>query len=232
MEENHPDNIGASLFGGFIGSFLETINRAHEQPHALNGHAEIGITMSRYPSARARCFQYPWSPAIKIITIIPEYEVKTESARAVLPPQYKKDDVVFNLQRVAVLTHLLGQSAPDTAMIYEAMQDRMHQYQREKLVNGIDRLLQMTPECTPGGICLSGAGPSILALATNNFEEISQKIISTIQSSSSEPIRCDWQLLEPAKDGAMIAPRNPPSGFGSWVTGIADFVSRAIRTKA
>lgn len=206
VEENHPDNIGASLYGGFIGSFLETIDSAITAARELNGHAESISSNARYPTARARYFQYPWSPAIKVITIIPEYEVKTDSARAVLPSQYDKAEVVFNLQRVAVLTHLLGQPSPNTAMIYSAMQDRMHQHQRTDLVHGLEKLLQLTPASLPGllGICLSGAGPSILALATKNFEQISQTIIRVIQHSSTEPIHCDWKLLEPAEGGAVL----------------------------
>ena len=206
VEENHPDNIGASLYGGFIGSFLETIDSTNANDRELNGHAESTSSNPRFPTARARYFQYPWSPAIKVITIIPEYEVKTDSARAVLPVQYDKAEVVFNLQRVAVLTHLLGQPSPNPTMIYKAMQDRMHQQQRTDLVHGLDKLLRLTPDSLPGllGICLSGAGPSILALATNNFEQISEAIISVIQHSSPNPIHCDWRLLEPAEGGALL----------------------------
>lgn len=236
VEENHPDNIGASLYGGFVGSFLETIDSTNTAGSELNGQAESTSKTSdaRYPTARARYFQYPWSPTIKVITIIPEYEVKTDSARAVLPIQYDKAEVVFNLQRVAVLTHLLGQPSPNTAMIYKAMQDRMHQQQRSGLVHGLDKLLQLTPDSLPGllGVCLSGAGPSILALATNNFEQISEAIISVIQQSSTGPIRCDWRLLEPAEGGALLEHHPASSGVSSWLTVVSAFVSRAIRAKA
>ena len=234
VEENHPDNISASLYGGFIGSFLETIDSAITAGRELNGRAETSKLNARYPTARARYFQYPWSPAIKVITIIPEYEVKTDSARAVLPTHYDKAEVVFNLQRVAVLTHLLGQPTPNPTMIYKAMQDRMHQQQRTGLVHGLDKLLQLTPASLPGllGICLSGAGPSILALATNNFEQISEAIIRVIQQSSTDPIHCDWRLLEPAGGGSLSEHHPASLGVGSWLTVVSAFVSRAIRAKA
>jgi homoserine kinase len=61
----------------------------------------------------------------------------------------------------------------------------------------------MTPSTQPGllGICLSGAGPTILALATEKFTEIAERIIANFASNN---ISCQWKLLEPAQDGAMV----------------------------
>lgn len=61
----------------------------------------------------------------------------------------------------------------------------------------------MNPTTQPGllGICLSGAGPTILALATHNFDEIAHRIIETFKVNG---ITCDWKVLEPANDGATV----------------------------
>jgi homoserine kinase len=63
-------------------------------------------------------------------------------------------------------------------------------------------LASVTPKSHPGllGICLSGAGPTILALATHNFEKIADEILARFKKES---ITCDWKLLEPAYDGAQ-----------------------------
>ena len=240
VEENHPDNIGASLFGGFVGSFLEKITpkdiidsepAAMENPSASDGFGISGSAAATYPRIRARHIPYDWSPTIKVITVIPDYEVKTESARAVLPSEYMKEDAVFNLQRVALLPHLLGQSPPDHFTIYQAMQDRMHQLQRKGLVHGLEKLLQLTPQDTPGllGICLSGAGPSMLALATHNFEEISTKMMTIIRESSKERIQCEWRLLEPARDGATVQYDSALPRLPSWLANMTAFMGRSIR---
>ena len=50
------------------------------------------------------------------------------------------------------------------------------------------------------GVCLSGAGPTILALATRNFENIANAIIEVI--SKAKDTTCQWQVLEPVEDGA------------------------------
>ena len=243
VEENHPDNVGPSLFGGFIGSFLEKISPQDpedmdpartENPSASDGFGISGSAAATYPRTRARYMQYPWSPAIKVITITPNYEVKTESARAVLPSEYEKESVVFNLQRVALLTHLLGQSPPNRSMIYEAMQDRMHQLQRKDLVHGLEKLLNLTPEGNPGllGICLSGAGPSILALATDHFEEICKTIIDIIQGSSGEIIQCEKRILEIAHEGATVQYDGALPNLPSWLANMSAFLGRTIRSHA
>lgn len=89
-------------------------------------------------------------------------------------------------------------------MIYLAMQDKVHQPYRRTLIPGLTEILQsMNPSTQPGllGICLSGAGPTILALATERFEEIADRIISRFAASN---ISCKWKLLEPAQEGAMV----------------------------
>ena len=89
-------------------------------------------------------------------------------------------------------------------MIYLAMQDKVHQPYRKALVPGLSEILQsMSPSTQPGllGICLSGAGPTILAIATANFEEIAETIIARFRAQG---ISCDWKLLEPAEDGAIV----------------------------
>jgi len=111
---------------------------------------------------------------------------------------------VFNLQRAALLPAALGHSPPDPDMIYLAMQDKIHQPYRQTLIPGLTEILQsMTPSTQPGllGICLSGAGPTILALATDHFEEIADRIISRFEA---QKIACQWKLLEPAEEGATV----------------------------
>ena len=213
-EENHPDNIGASLFGGFIGSFLEEINPTQQGQNGQLPNGDIERA-KRYPTLRAISCHYTFSNQIKIIAVIPDYEVKTESARAVLPPSYEKKDVVFNLQRVALLPHFLGSAELNPEAIYSAMQDRVHQQYRVGLVHGLDSLLKLDPSNTPGllGICLSGAGPTVLAFVTDNHEAIAQKMIDTIRASSEKSFTCEWKLLDVARHGATVTRHDDKDGF-------------------
>ncbi len=93
----------------------------------------------------------------------------------------------------------LGQSPPDPELIYLAMQDKLHQPYRQTLIPGLTEIVEsMTPGTQPGllGVCLSGAGPTILALATGNFEAIADRIIGKFKENG---IVCSWKVLEPAE---------------------------------
>lgn len=148
--------------------------------------------------------KFKWAPELKAIAIIPQFEVSTAKAREVLPASYTRPDVVFNLQRIALLPLALGQSPPNAEQIYLAMQDKVHQPYRSGLIPGLPEILKsVTPKSHPGlcGICLSGAGPTILALATDNFDSIAEEILRMFKTKG---ITCDWKLLQPAEDGATV----------------------------
>jgi homoserine kinase len=84
------------------------------------------------------------------------------------------------------------------------MRDKIHQPYRQALIPGLAAILSsMTPATHHGllGICLSGAGPTILALATHNFQGIAEVIVERF---AGEGIRCEWRVLEPAEEGAMV----------------------------
>jgi homoserine kinase len=113
----------------------------------------------------------------------------------------------FNLQRIALLPVALGQSPPDPELIYLAMQDKIHQPYRQLLIPGLGEVVEaMSPNTQPGflGVCLSGAGPTILALATDHFAEIAEKIMVILKDCNPKKgMQCQWRVLEPA-DGTQV----------------------------
>lgn len=168
------------------------------------GGVDTGLIPPEPPINIGHYMKFPWAPELKAIAIIPQFEVATAEARSVLPTSYSRADVVFNLQRIALLPSALGRSPPDAEQIYLAMQDKVHQPYRKGLIPGLPEILQsVTPKSHPGlcGICLSGAGPTILALATENFEEIAKTILSIFEAKG---IRCDWKVLESAEEGTTV----------------------------
>lgn len=214
MIERHPDNITAAMMGGFVGSYLRELAPADmdrvEIPLAEvlpepAGGVNTGLTPPEPPQDIGHHIKYDWCKDIKAIAIIPDFEVSTAKARGVLPTAYTSKDMIFNLQRLAVLTTALTRSPPSAELIYAAMQDKIHQPYRKTLIPGLSEILaSITPKTHPGllGICLSGAGPTILALATTNFEDIANEILAQFKQ---ENITCRWMLLEPANDGATVA---------------------------
>ncbi|ODV93908.1 hypothetical protein PACTADRAFT_77402 [Pachysolen tannophilus NRRL Y-2460] len=213
MIERHPDNITAAMMGGFVGSYLRELSAAEMERKEIPlsevlpepaGGADTGLVPPDAPMDIGRHIKYDWCKEIRCIAIIPDFEVSTAESRGVLPGAYTAKDLVFNLQRLAVLTTALTRSPPNPELIYPAMQDRIHQPYRKTLIPGLTEILaSVTPKTHPGllGICLSGAGPTILALATHNFDLIAEEIVARF---SKEGITCSWKLLEPAYDGMTV----------------------------
>jgi homoserine kinase len=213
MEERHPDNVAAALYGGFVGTYLNELSpedterleipRSEVLPEPAGG-IDTGLRPPEPPMDIGHYTKYTWSPDIKCICIIPHFELSTAKAREALPESYSRKDIIFNMQRLAVLTTALGESPPDPDQIYTAMQDKIHQPYRSSLIPGLTKILQsVTPQSHPGllGICLSGAGPTILALATDNFDSIAGHLLAEFQR---EDVSCDWKLLEPAEEGTTV----------------------------
>lgn len=210
--ERHPDNIAAAMLGGFVGSYLNELSP--EETEAISVPLEHilpkeSTPLEKYekrapPNAIGQYLKYNWNKQIRCVTVIPKFEVKTDDARAVLPLSYNKEEIVFNLQRLAVLTTALTLEVPNHNMIYESMRDKIHQPYRALLIPGLTRVLdEVNPESNPGlcGVCLSGAGPTILCLATDNFEQIANTVIGIFKENGVE---CSWKLLDLAYDGATV----------------------------
>ncbi|KAH9836550.1 GHMP kinase [Rhodofomes roseus] len=206
MVERHPDNVTAALVGGFVGSYLRELDAAATEAASVplsevlpeyppDAGEHWGRDPPQPPLGIGHFVCFGWSQSIKAVAIIPRFELSTARAREVLPTSYSRKDVVFNLQRLAVLTTALAQSPPDPELIYEAMKDRIHQPYRKELIPGLPEVTsRMTPSSHPGllGICLSGAGPTILALATSGFESIAEDARAIFREKGVE---VDWKLL-------------------------------------
>ena len=172
--EGHPDNIAAALFGGLTASC-----------QLLDGSV-----------AAARM---AWPAALKMIVLTPDVQLRTADSREVLPQNVSRHDAVFNLQRVALLLNCL--QSQDYSLFSEALRDRLHQPYREELVPGLGELLSLDhPDLL--GVCLSGAGPSIVAFATSGHDGVATLLSTTLQArgikhnvrvvEAEQPIRsCD-----------------------------------------
>lgn len=213
MIERHPDNVAAALYGGFVGTYLNELDPADMERKEIPlsevlpepaGGVDTGLQPPEPPYNIGHYEQFPLAKELRFIAIIPNFEVSTADARAVLPQSYERKDVVFNLQRIPLLLRALEKSPPVPETIYQAMQDKVHQPYRSQLIPGLTEILRdMNPKTQAGlcGICLSGAGPTILALATSNFDTIAESILAMFKKNGVE---CQWKLLNPAEGGAIV----------------------------
>lgn len=148
-------------------------------------------------------------PSIKIVIGTPNYALCTKESRQCLPQEFSRKDLIHNLQRVAVLGFALGN--PDPRIIYGAMNDKIHQPYRQSHIPGFKEALEgMNPETDEGllGIALSGAGPSVIVIAINNFERIGERLKEYMEGVDSSSSRCSSsskvtiRILDIDKQGA------------------------------
>ncbi|MDQ6699554.1 MAG: homoserine kinase [Acidobacteriota bacterium] len=142
--EGHPDNVAACVLGSFVASAIDS-----------NGVA--------------RAVRLDWPRNFGVGVVVPDFVLPTSKARSVLPECYAKADVIFNMQRTALLTAALATGC--VAAFPAALEDRLHQPYRLDLVPGLAEILKLR---APGllGCALSGAGPSVLVFFERGNESV------------------------------------------------------------
>jgi homoserine kinase len=136
--EGHPDNVAASIYGGFV---------------------VCGTEAGRPVAAR---FDPP--KELEGVVAIPPEEVSTELARAAIPEQLPRADVIANLAAVSSL--LLGLRTSDLDLIRRGLRDSIHQPRRRDLYPRSMELVESAQELGALGATISGAGPAVLVWTT------------------------------------------------------------------
>jgi homoserine kinase len=127
---------------------------------------------------------WDWPADIRLVVGTPHTELLTKKARGALPDTISLRDAVANLQRALLLVRALETGQYDD--IREALRDRWHQPARAALVPGLlDALAIEHPAVL--GVCLSGAGPSILALAAPGRSEDAAALLADIYRRQNVP---------------------------------------------
>ncbi|HEX6074763.1 MAG TPA: homoserine kinase [Micromonosporaceae bacterium] len=133
--EGHPDNVAPCLLGGFTIAWIE-----QDGAHA--------VRLSPLPR-------------VAPVVFVPEQRGITAQARKLLPDRVPHSDAATNVARAALLVHAL---TSDPSLLLVATEDRLHQDYRTP---GMEHSIALVHHLRAAGVpaVLSGAGPSVLALA-------------------------------------------------------------------
>ena len=133
--------------------------------HAENAAASVrgGLVVAAVDGDDITVRPLPLDPVWRFVVVIPEQELATADARAVLPSNVPFRDAVHNLTALGLLVSGL---ADHGAFARGAMDDYLHQPYRGKLLPFADPLLARLREAGAAGSCWSGAGSTMLGLAT------------------------------------------------------------------
>jgi homoserine kinase len=149
--DGHPDNVAAAWHGGF--------------------------TVAVESGSRVLSYSCPVPEPLGMVLVVPDYAVPTEEARKVLPPTYSRVDAVHNLQRAAVLTAQMFSGKGELNRCF--FDDRWHQSYRAHLVPGLREVLDLKHSDLLG-VCMSGAGPSLLAFTRGEAAVAGELIQKTL----------------------------------------------------
>lgn len=182
--EKHPDNVGASMFGGIVAAMWDGKRAYHVriEPHE---HLEV-------------------------LVVIPEYELSTKHARSVLPAEVPMGDAIYNLSHSSVLVAALSAGRLD--LLAEAMQDRLHQPYRAALVPGMSHILELAPKHGALGVALSGAGPTMLAFVDARSKEKGKLETFFKETLQEAEIEATTMWLAPAPKGVELLTLDSETG--------------------
>ena len=158
--EGHPDNLAPAFYGGLTASMVD------------NG---LPVTVN-----------FPLHPDWEILALIPEFNLPTAKARAVLPEQVNRADAIYNVAHGAMVLKAL--ELGDEKLLRNAMQDRIHQNYRKHLICDYEKIEALV-RTTGAAFCLSGAGPTLLCITRNPGleEKLSKKL--------EEITEANWTML-------------------------------------
>ena len=172
--EGHPDNVAPAIYGG----------------------CTVGV---RNGSEGWIVDQVSVPEDLYAVLYIPEILTNTHESRAVLPDQISRTDAVYNIGRAALLVNAL--STGRLELLKHATDDRLHQPHRTQAFRAMPYLIAAALKGGAHGAFLSGAGPSVLALATGREVTISYEMSETARTHGvdGKPM-----ILGVAHEGASV----------------------------
>lgn len=173
--EGHPDNVAPAIFGGLALSWQDS---------------------DQYRSTAATVV-----PEVIPVVAVPDYELATEAARALLPASIGHHAAAMNSGRAALLIHALT-SQP--AFLLPGTEDYLHQGYRAEAMQPSAALIAALRNAGHAAV-VSGAGPTVLVLANGTEAAgLAVEFINAFTTANTPEV--GWRVLKLAVDveGAKV----------------------------
>jgi homoserine kinase len=173
--EGHPDNVAPAIFGGLALSWQDS---------------------DQYSSTSATV-----SETVVPVVAVPDFELSTEAARALLPASVGHHAAAMNAGRAALLIHALT-SKPQ--FLLAGTEDYLHQSYRAEAMRPSAALISALRAAGHAAV-VSGAGPTVLVLADGQAEAAA--VVGFIEEfTAANTPDIGWRVLKLAVDveGAKV----------------------------
>ena len=158
--EGHPDNLAPAFLGGLTASMVDN-----------------GLPV---------CVSFPLHTDWEFLALVPDFNLSTAKARAVLPQQVNRADAIYNVSHGALVLKAL--ELGDEKLLRTAMQDRLHQNYRKSLISDYEAIENLV-RTTGAAFCLSGAGPTLLCITRD--KKLPEKLAKKLDTITT----ANWQML-------------------------------------
>lgn len=162
--EGHPDNTAPALLGGIVTAVFD-------------GRKVHWVKQEVFTK-------------LKFVAIIPDFELKTEQARACLPKEIAHKDAVYNLSRAALFSASLLTGKFEN--LKTAVDDRLHQPYRMEQIPHCKDVFDIAYTHGAYGAYISGAGPTIMAIVDENNTYFAGKMKFSLDNAGLN----GWQVHE------------------------------------
>ncbi|MBQ9695451.1 MAG: homoserine kinase [Oscillospiraceae bacterium] len=168
--EGHPDNTAPALLGGIVTAVFD-------------GRRVHWVKQEVYTKLR-------------FVALIPDFELKTEKARACLPHTVSHKDAVYNLSRAALFSASLLTGKFEN--LRTAVHDKLHQPYRMALIPHAREVFDIAYAHGAYAAYISGAGPTVMAIADEDNTYFAGKMRFSLDNAGLT----GWQVHDLKIDNA------------------------------
>ncbi|MBR0484358.1 MAG: homoserine kinase [Oscillospiraceae bacterium] len=168
--EGHPDNTAPALLGGIVTAVFD-------------GRRVHWVKQEVYTKLR-------------FVAMIPDFELKTEKARACLPSEVSHKDAVYNLSRAALFSASLLTGKFEN--LRTATHDKLHQPYRMALIPHAREVFDIAYAHGAYAVYISGAGPTVMAIADEENTYFSGKMRFSLDNAGLK----GWEVHDLKIDNA------------------------------
>jgi len=199
--EGHPDNAAPASLGGFT-----VVGR---QASRLSRQTGLRPVITRGYEVQ----RFEVSPALYFVLLIPDFEIKTSTARKILPSRIARAPAAESCANACAITAAFA--SRNYSGLRGAFADHLHQPFRKRLIPFLPRVIAAAEKAGALGAFLSGSGSAIAAVTLRSPERVAVAMKGAARCTGARTI-----ITKADNRGARLF-RSPITNHqASWANGL------------
>lgn len=176
----------------------------HGAASLVGGLVATALISAPKDTRRHRLLPQTLAPSWRFVLVLPDLQIGTADIKRVLPATLPHAVITRNTSRLVGLLHALAHGDED--LLGPCLFDEAHVPFRQTLVSGTEKALAAGRECGAAGVTISGHGPSLLALTTDEAKaiEIGETMAQVFRDNS---VSARSMVLQTSSTGTLPPPK-------------------------